>query len=112
MRDVILPVMERAKDQELNAGEVEALDMISKGFEDLSMLNSRLAYSTIVDLLLSMNDNEQARDNLSMTFRQRISGAGNAKPQAASAEQAARSPIADLLYGRWLEGLRTRWMGY
>ncbi len=104
--------MDRAKEQDLDAAEVEALDMISKGFEDLSMLNSRLAYSTIVDLLLSLNDNEQARDNLSMTFRQRISGPNASKLPTPSAEEASRSPIADLLYGRWLEGIRTRWMGY
>ncbi len=110
VKDVILPVMERAKAQELEAGEVEALEMIAKGFEDLSLLNSRLAYSTIVDLLLSMNDNEQARENLSTTFRQRLT-----RPQMAKLQQpdeAPRSPIADLLYGRWLEGLRNRWIGY
>jgi serine/threonine-protein kinase 24/25/MST4 len=27
-------------------------------------------------------------------------------------DEAPRSPIADLLYGRWLEGLRNRWIGY
>jgi serine/threonine-protein kinase 24/25/MST4 len=110
VKDVILPVMDRAKAQELEAGEVEALEMIAKGFEDLSLLNSRLAYSTIVDLLLSMNDNEQARENLSTTFRQRLT-----RPQMAKLQQpdeAPRSPIADLLYGRWLEGLRNRWIGY
>ncbi|GAK67061.1 uncharacterized protein PAN0_016d5287 [Moesziomyces antarcticus] len=110
VKDVILPVMERAKAQELEAGEVEALEMIAKGFEDLSLLNSRLAYSTIVDLLLSMNDNEQARENLSTTFRQRLT-----RPQMAKLQQPdeqPRSPIADLLYGRWLEGLRNRWIGY
>ncbi|SNX86636.1 probable Ste20-like kinase Don3 [Melanopsichium pennsylvanicum] len=114
VRDVILPAMERAKEQDVDAAEMEALEMISKGFEDLSMLNSRLAYSTIVDLLLSINDDEQARENLSTTFRQRLTGAQVAKLQAsnASVDEAPRSPIADLLYGRWLEGLRTRWMGY
>ncbi|SOV07741.1 Ste20-like kinase Don3 [Ustilago sp. UG-2017a] len=112
VRDVILPVMDRAKEKDLDAAEVEALDMISRGFEDLALLNSPLAYSTIVDLLLSMNDNEQARDNLSTTFRQRLTGPQIAKLQQPSADEAPRSPIADLLYGRWLEGLRTRWMGY
>lgn len=111
VRDVILPVMDRAKNQELAAGEVEALNMISKGFEDLSMLNSRLAYSTIVDLLLSMNDNEQARENLSTTFRQKLTGPQLQKLKEPE-EESSRSPIADLLYGRWIEGLKTRWMGY
>ncbi len=71
--------MERAKEKNLDAAEVEAINMIARGFEDLSLLNSRLAYSTIVDLLLSMNDNDQARENLSTTFRQRLTGDQMAK---------------------------------
>lgn len=56
VRDVILPVLERAKHENLEARELEALEMISRGFADLSHANSELAYSTIVDLLLSMNE--------------------------------------------------------
>lgn len=56
VRDVVLPVFERAKDDEMDAREIEALEMISKGFEDLSRINAKIAYSTIVDLLLSMNE--------------------------------------------------------
>ena len=106
VRDVVLPVLERARRDGMDAREMEALAMISKGFEDLAELNSRVAYSTIVDLLLSMNDNQRARENLSTTFRQRLSAPPPAK------EEAPRSPIADLLYGRWMEGLRSRWIGY
>ncbi|UZJ57469.1 hypothetical protein CBS101457_006789 [Exobasidium rhododendri] len=116
VRDVVLPVLERAKQDNLKATEIEALEMISKGFSDLSKVNSNLAYSTIVDLLLSMNENEQARDNLSTTFRERLSPEMRKKREQAEKEQANvdanaayRSPIADLLYGRWMEGLRSRW---
>lgn len=113
VRDVILPVLDRAKSQPLDAPTTEAINMISRGFTDLSAHNSQLAYSTIVDLLLSMNDNAQARENLSTTFRQRLTGEQMAKLKATPApkDEEARSPIADLLYGRWLEGLRSRW-GY
>ncbi|KDN45750.1 Pkinase-domain-containing protein [Tilletiaria anomala UBC 951] len=118
VQEVVLPVMERARRDEMDAREIEALDMITRGFEDLSDINPKLAYQTIVDLLLSMNDNEAARDNLSTTFRNRL---GNGRPSLANvsespsensneAASAYRSPIADLLYGRWLEGLRGRWL--
>lgn len=114
VRDVILPALGRAKDDDLDAKTVEALEMLSKGFEDLSKTNAKLTYSIIVDMLLSINDNEQARDNLSMTFRERLSPEVRAKRQQERDEQNAnaavyRSPITDLLYGRWMEGLRSRW---
>ncbi|KAN0062799.1 hypothetical protein ACQY0O_004619 [Thecaphora frezii] len=113
VQNVILPVLERAKGEDLDAREIEALNMISKGFEDLSLLNSKLAYSTIVDLLLTMNNDQKARENLSSTFRQRLSAPAGAASKAATQqpEEVQRSPIADLLYGRWMEGLRSRWYG-
>ncbi len=59
--DVVLPVLERARapakdKEELSAHEIEAIEMIARGFEDLSESNPKLAYQTIVDLLLSMNE--------------------------------------------------------
>lgn len=56
VREVVLPVLERAKQDNMDAREIEALEMISRGFADLSQVNAKLAYSTIVDLLLSMNE--------------------------------------------------------
>lgn len=56
VRDVVLPVFERAKDREMDARELEALDMICGGFDKLSRVNPKIAYSSIVDLLLSMNE--------------------------------------------------------
>ncbi|EPQ27187.1 uncharacterized protein PFL1_05110 [Pseudozyma flocculosa PF-1] len=116
VHNVILPVLDRARRDDMDAREIEALAMISKGFEDLSLLNSRLAYSTIVDLLLSINNDQRARENLTSTFRQRLSGPSAASPigkaqQQQAEEEVQRSPIADLLYGRWMEGLRSRWYG-
>lgn len=88
----------------------------------------------------SLSRNEQARDNLSTTFRARLSpktmkrlqeqraadeaeeataeedeensfGEGGSSDADVSVEAASpyRSPIVDLLYGRWIEGLRNRW---
>ena len=54
--DVVLPVMDRARKDEADAKEIEALEMISRGFEELSDVNPKLAYRTIVDLLLSLNE--------------------------------------------------------
>ena len=68
------------------------------------------------DSSASPHRNEQARDNLSTTFRERLSPEMRRKREQAEKEQADaeasaayRSPIADLLYGRWMEGLRSRW---
>lgn len=65
--------------------------------------------------IVYLNRNEQARDNLSTTFRERLSPDMRKKREQAEKEQADadasayRSPLADLLYGRWIEGLRSRW---
>lgn len=40
----------------MDAREIEALEMISRGFEDLSNVNPKLAYTTIVELLLTINE--------------------------------------------------------
>ncbi|KAK0550769.1 hypothetical protein OC846_003536 [Tilletia horrida] len=163
VREVILPTLEKTRDhRELGAAEIESLSTIAKGFEDLTAANPALSYAVIVDILLSMNDNEAARENLSGTFRKRFMGRGgaggaangkprgprpsngsgsNGTPHAAGGSEedgsedefggvgarkrmgsngsngamppeGSRSPIADLLYGRWLEGLRARWIGY
>jgi len=123
VRDVVIPVMEKAKNRDLDAREIESLDMISKGFEDLAGLNPNLAYTTIVDLLLGMNSNEQARENLSTTFRDKLNpkekhnggitasnSSGSYVDDSISSDNEVRSsPITDLLYGRWMEGLRSRW---
>lgn len=61
--------------------------------------------------------NDKARDNLSTTFRERLSPEAKehrkAQAQIEDADtadaNAYRSPIADLLYGRWMEGLKSRW---
>ncbi|KAL9931334.1 hypothetical protein V8E36_009844 [Tilletia maclaganii] len=160
VNEVILPTLEKTRDRsDLGPAELEALATISKGFEDLTSANPSLSYAVIVDMLLSMNDNEAARENLSGTFRKRFMGrtnggrpkgprasntslsngngrangtgdhldsgsedegddvstAGNRKRTSSNGAEGAegvRSPIADLLYGRWLEGLRARWIGY
>jgi serine/threonine-protein kinase 24/25/MST4 len=108
--DVVLPVLERAKAENMPAHEIEALSMIAKGFENLGASNPKLAYTTIVDLLIGMSENEQARANISTTFRAKLQPTSPVQP--AAAEQERSSPIVDLLYGRWIEGLRSRWVGY
>lgn len=122
VNEVVIPIIEKSKSKnDLDAREIECLDMISRGFEDLSQLNPNLAYTTIVDLLLGMNSNEQARENLSTTFRDKLSPKDKAASNGAlsSSESSTSvgsdnsevksSPITDLLYGRWMEGLRSRW---
>ncbi|PWN44189.1 Pkinase-domain-containing protein [Ceraceosorus guamensis] len=109
VNDIVLPVLEQSKREELPAREIEALEMISKGFSELGEANPKLAYTTIVDLLVGMSENEQARSNISTTFRAKLQP--SSPSQHAQPEAERSSPIVDLLYGRWLEGLRNRWAG-
>lgn len=108
----------QAKKEEMPAPEIEALEMISKGFEDLAQANGDVAYNLIVDLLMKMNDDEEARQNLSDTFktkyhrRQATTAAQREQAQAeedSAAAEAYRSPLTDLIYGKWLENFRSRW---
>lgn len=99
------------------APEIEALEMISKGFEDLAQANGDVAYNLVVDLLMKMNDDEEARQNLSATFRTKYhrrqpTAAAQARAQEEedrAAAEAYRSPLTDLIYGKWLENFRSRW---
>lgn len=53
---------------------------------------------------------EMTTKGLVVTEEQEISGLpSTSDPSAAEAEPARRSPIAELLYMRWLEGLKLKW---
>lgn len=53
---------------------------------------------------------EMTAKGLVVTEEQEISGLpSTSDPLAAEAEPARRSPIAELLYMRWLEGLKLKW---
>jgi len=145
----------------MDAREIEALSMLSKGFEDLREANPELAYNLVLDFLTGINDNQAIRQHISTTrglfphrrIRRNTQVTSNGvivieqeesdpNPETsptspsspASSDRPAvlkkrtesvrsggsgekvppspdekKSPISELLYMRWLEGLRLRW---
>lgn len=123
----------------MDAREIESLSMISRGFEELREVNPVLAYNVILDILSGINESQQVRQHIQtsrglfphkriirksqmtskglvVTEEEEVSGLPltpepTPQPAAPDADQAPRSksPIAELLYMRWLEGLKLKW---
>ncbi|KAF9221967.1 STE/STE20/YSK protein kinase [Gyrodon lividus] len=139
---VVLPVLQNAIHDDMDAREIESLSMISRGFADLRDANASLSYNVILDILSGINENPDVRQHVQtsrglfphkrivrkseMTAKGLVvtevqeditglpvdlSASPSAHPLMAddSAAQARKSPIAELLYMRWLEGLRIKW---
>ena len=130
VNSVILPLLTSKKTQcaTTSASDVDALDLISSGFQQLSESNPRLAYETVVDMLLAMSAHEQASEHLSRTIRSKLrprkstlgldpsSMEQSAVPRDQGLEStqlpvalplSPRLPILDLFSrGRWMQGLR------
>ncbi|KAF8559109.1 Pkinase-domain-containing protein [Imleria badia] len=140
--DVVLPVLQNAIRDDMDAREIESLSMIARGFADLRDANPSLSYNVILDILSGINENPDVRQHVQtsrglfphkriirkseMTARGLVvtevqedisapsaeaSGSSSAHPLKADdpAAQTRKSPIAELLYMRWLEGLRIKW---
>ena len=54
--EVIVPTIQLAIRDDMDAREIEALSMLSKGFEDLREANSELAYNLVLDILAGINE--------------------------------------------------------
>jgi serine/threonine-protein kinase 24/25/MST4 len=54
--EVIVPTIQLAIRDDMEAREIEALSMLSKGFEDLREANSELAYNLVLDILTGINE--------------------------------------------------------
>ncbi|KAF5387828.1 hypothetical protein D9615_000411 [Tricholomella constricta] len=148
--EVVLPILQSAIRDDMDAREIESLSMLSRGFLELKEANPELAYNVILDILSGINENQAVRQHVQtsrslfphkriirkseMTARGLVvtelqedisglpstSGSGHAvSPSSASiasaksddstASPAKKSPIAELLYLRWLEGLKIKW---
>ncbi|KAJ2931750.1 hypothetical protein H1R20_g5373, partial [Candolleomyces eurysporus] len=141
VEEVVLPVLQKAIRDDMDAREIESLSMLMRGFDELKEANSELAYNVILDILQGINDNGAVKRHVQtsrglfphkritrkseMTSKglivteetEEISGlpptssGGSMSPTATQVEetQPRKSPIAELLYMRWLEGLRLKW---
>lgn len=138
VNDVVLPVLQNAIRDDMDAREIEALSMITRGFTDLREVNPALSYSVILDILSGIDESPVARQHvqtacgisphkriirksemtangLVVTEVQEdvpdlpVDSSASAFEKTDDATQAQKSPIAELLYTRWLEGLRIKW---
>ncbi|KAJ7095384.1 Ste20-like serine/threonine kinase [Mycena belliarum] len=133
--EVVLPILQGATRDDMDAREIESLSMLSRGFVELKEANPELAYNVILDILSGINDNSSVRQYVQtarglfphkriirkseMTARglvvtevqEDISGLPSTMDSAAKVEEPAvkKSPISELIYMRWLEGLRLKW---
>ncbi|KAI0307085.1 kinase-like domain-containing protein [Multifurca ochricompacta] len=136
--DVVLPTLQKAITDDMDAREIESLSMLSRGFEELRDVNPELSYNVILDILAGINENMAVRQHVQtsrglfphrrVTRKSEITNRGlvvtemiedMAGPSVVSATAGAdnvadaspvkRSPIAELLYMRWLEGLKIKW---
>ncbi|KAI0796648.1 kinase-like domain-containing protein [Abortiporus biennis] len=134
--DVIVPIFERATHDDMDAREIESLSMLSRGFQELRDANPELAYNVILDILSGINDNPQVRQHvqtsrglfphkriirrsemtakgLVVTEEEEVSGLpATSTTEPADEAPARKSPIAELLYMRWLEGLKLKWPNF
>ncbi|KAG8956761.1 hypothetical protein FRC04_000239 [Tulasnella sp. 424] len=134
---VVLPTLQKAIRDDMDAREIESLSMLGRGFSDLKEVNPELLYNVVLDILAGMNDNQGIRQHIAtqrglfphrkitrqptMTSNglvviehEEAVGPGESQttlvpPPPAVEEAARKSPISDLLYMRWLEGLRIKW---
>ncbi|KAG6821278.1 hypothetical protein H0H93_002388 [Arthromyces matolae] len=136
--EVVLPILQNAIRDDMDAREIESLSMLSRGFLELKEANPDLAYNIVLDILSGINDNPAIRQHVQtsknlfphkritrkseMTSRGLVvteiqeeigsaSSSGSAPSPAATKpdDLPKKSPIAELLYLRWLEGLKLRW---
>jgi len=140
--EVVLPALQKAITDDMDAREIESLSMLSRGFQELRDVNPELTFNVILDILAGINDNAAVRQHVQtsrglfphrrvtrkseMTNRgvvvtevvEDIAGPSGAvvSPTTPGADNTAdasspvkRSPIAELLYMRWLEGLKIKW---
>jgi len=54
--EVILPLLQNAIRDDMDAREIESLSMLSRGFTELKEANPELAYNVILDILSGINE--------------------------------------------------------
>jgi serine/threonine-protein kinase 24/25/MST4 len=148
VRDYHGLVLQAIRD-DMDAREIEALSMLSRGFTELKEANAELAYNVILDILSGINEcvrscitdcsistplfsNDAVRQHvqtsrglfphkriirksqmtakgLVVTEVQEDVPASEGVIPPRNDETPKRSPIADLLYMRWLDGLKIKW---
>ncbi|WVQ64600.1 uncharacterized protein L199_002767 [Kwoniella botswanensis] len=132
VEEVIVGVLDNTLSEDHDATALEGLNLIKKGFSDLGNNDPEIAYKLVMDILGGIRQNDIVHShirNMSMAnviprSRPIVEIDNGSKPSTPNHEDIAikkekenddlireRSPIADLLYLRWLDGLRLKWPG-
>ncbi|KAF9534327.1 kinase-like domain-containing protein [Crepidotus variabilis] len=137
--DIILPILTKHIHDDMDAREIESVSMLQRGFAELKDANPELAYNIVLDILEGINENpavkqhvqtsrglfphkriirksEMTSKGLIVTEEQELiaglptanAAAPTPSPPSPTADT-RKSPIAELLYLRWLEGLKLKW---
>ncbi|KAJ1309008.1 hypothetical protein OPQ81_004690 [Rhizoctonia solani] len=128
--EVVIPVLQKHIHDDMDAREIESMSMLARGFEDLKDANPELAYNVILDMLSGINENNALRQHIStkrgmfphkrihrgtemtsegLVVTEQAEEVGSQSTENLDAQK--RSPIAELLYLRWLEGLKIKVFG-
>ncbi|CAE6505588.1 unnamed protein product [Rhizoctonia solani] len=128
--EIVVPVLQRHIHDDMDAHEIESMSMLARGFEDLKNANPELAYNVILDMLSGINENNALRQHIStkrgmfphkriqrgtemtsegLVVTEQTEEVGSQSTENLNAQK--RSPIAELLYLRWLEGLKIKVFG-
>ncbi|CUA69147.1 Serine/threonine-protein kinase svkA [Rhizoctonia solani] len=128
--EVVVPVLQKHIHDDMDAHEIESMSMLARGFEDLKNANPELAYNVILDMLSGINENNALRQHIStkrgmfphkriqrgteitsegLVVTEQSEEVGSQSTENLDAQK--RSPIAELLYLRWLEGLKVKVFG-
>ncbi|EIW73407.1 STE/STE20/YSK protein kinase [Tremella mesenterica] len=127
VEEVVVGVLDSAASGEHDAATTEAVNLIRKGFSDLGQSNPEMAYRLVMDILGGIRSNDIVHShirNMSMagivapkskpsiphTIRVVDPDRTSEEPERVEDLVKERSPLADLLYLRWLDGLRLKWM--
>ncbi|WWC85497.1 uncharacterized protein L201_000361 [Kwoniella dendrophila CBS 6074] len=132
VEEVVLGVLDTTAAEDHDAPTLEGINLIRKGFADLGSNNPEMAYRLVMDVLGGIRQNDIVHShirNMSMAnvlpkSRPIIAEIDSNKPSTPDPAEAVltkttenddlireRSPIADLLYLRWLDGLKLKWPG-
>jgi serine/threonine-protein kinase 24/25/MST4 len=134
VEECVLPTVQGAIRDDMDAREIESLSMLARGFVELKEANPELAYNLILDILGKINDNNAVRQHIATSrglfphrritreskitergvviteHEETLNASSTSLPTPSSGEDVPKkSPISELLYMRWLEGLRIKW---
>lgn len=133
VHEVILPSISQIKSKDLRVNEIEALNTLEKGVEDLDNANPDLVITVLVDILTRMKDNADVCEQLSDlgivsdafltannhstvdTAASRSLPNGNniievPEPEPVPVAEVKPKPPIEMIYSRWIDQLRMKWL--